>query len=102
MLKSDSQIHKRYPSRSRDNVLICPFCGEYCSVSGSLESIHFFQVIEEDHPSYEHLDRSDSGETLLDSDQGGNPEPQDPKVYMRTSSIVRLRTKPKFPWRTIE
>ena len=101
-MKFSPKAHKVSASRERDGGLTCPFCGEYCHVTGSHERVHFFLVTTEGNVPAEDLknDTPDNAQTLLDKNCGeDNQQPQEADDYMRTSSILRLRTKPKYPWR---
>jgi len=72
-------------------VRTCPFCGEYCNISGSFEQVHYFLV----------RVNEDETEELLDSyiPPGDEHIDEFPDNLMRTSSVLQLRTKARFPWR---
>lgn len=76
-----------------DKASVCPFCGEYCHVSGSFERVHYYLV--------EISDEADNGSPDTESVKAGERDITDrpEEGYIRTSSILRLRTKPKYPWR---
>jgi hypothetical protein len=101
-IASEAGLLKNSPSRAREGEISCPFCGASCSLSGIHEQVRFFlvRVEEQDAPEHFKEDDVDCKANLTDYPAGdANPQPQTLDGYMRTSSILRLRTKPKYPWR---
>jgi hypothetical protein len=101
-MKFEPKEHKISASRKREGGLSCPFCGEYCHVAGSHERVRFFLITTEGNAVAEDLknEAEDNDQSLLGKNEAeDNHQPRDAGDYMRTSSILRLRTKAKYPWR---
>jgi hypothetical protein len=101
-MKFEPKEHKISASRKREIGLSCPFCGEYCHVASSHERVHFFLITTEGNAVAEELknEAEDNDQSLLGKNEAeDNHQPRDAGDYMRTSSILRLRTKAKYPWR---